>query len=117
MSQWMQVRTEIKDLGIFLETCENCDVAAEKSSETHYNLRDRQSSGRADLTKDGDIWNLGYDQDAGYSPFAKRFGRNGGTLVREYTRRVVLQETRNQGMMILSEEERSDGSIRLCVGY
>ncbi len=111
MSGWLKVKTEIKSPEIFRRICEVSGVnVTEVGAGSYYDLRFKGD--RATLTKQGDSWRLGYDR---YGAFARHFGENGGTLLRDYAREVLVENLPAQGMTLVSQETLDDGSYRLLV--
>jgi len=78
-------------------------------------MNDGSGYARIEMTANG-TYLLSYDQDAKYSRFARQFGAQGGSLMRDYATEVAKNEAMNMGMSILGEETRADGSIRLVLG-
>jgi len=117
MSVWAKVKTEIKDLQTFLEICERNNLSCREGKNGSYtvNMKDGSGFARMNITADGG-YELSYDQDPKYSMFARTFGSQGGTLMRDYATEIAKREAMSMGMSILGEETREDGSIRLILG-
>lgn len=114
MSHWSQVETKIQDLNTFLAVCKEKGLSIQRHNES-YILTLADGSSHAQLTCSGDHYTLSYDRDPNYSNFAKTFGLNGGTLVRDYAATVAKNQAISMGMNVMSSEIRQDGSIRLII--
>jgi len=128
MSFWTQIGTVITDVTMFKKSCEQHNVEYQRNHdknfkmqglEVHATLTDSGSRsgmrGQAFLCKDGGAFKIVMDNDINYSSFSNRIGRNGGVLVRDYTRGVILDNVRKTGGMVTKQEELKDGSVLLRV--
>lgn len=85
--------------------------------EVHAILRDLSDgaagmySSTAQVVKDGGAFRLMMDNDTKYSSIAKRCGKNGGTITRDYTLSAVEKGVRRSGGLINMVQEQPDGSI------
>jgi hypothetical protein len=118
VSFWAKVSTKITDLDILKEVCGPCDLRYQESGAglTLHGIGNPREYAKVDQINPGE-WELSYDQDPGYSAFSSRIGRNGGILMRSYATEKAKREAAAMGCMVLEEETRNDGSIRLVVGY
>lgn len=125
MSFWMRLGLAITDIEIFKNMCERYDVEYEECQDpnfwmqgdkVHAILTDRQNRGvqgrnKAYLVQSGGAFKLVMDNDVNYSSIARRVGRNGGKMTRDYAAGVIKKQVRMAGGMVLSQNEQPDGSI------
>jgi hypothetical protein len=118
MSFWARVATKITDLEVMKEVCEQNDLTYDVHGlDLHLHGKSRGGEqARVESVGEGE-WQLSYDQDPSYSGFSRRFGKNGGTLMRSYAAEMAKRQASMMGYMLMSEEVQNDGSLRLVVGF
>jgi hypothetical protein len=118
MSFWARVETKITDLDVMKRVCETNDLTYQQNG-LGLDLYGRSNSGEHARVENvaPNEWQLSYDQDPSYSAFSRRFGKNGGTLMRSYAAEMAKREASMMGYMLMSEEVQQDGSLRLVVGF
>lgn len=111
MSFWATVKTQIKDLRAFEKVCNKNGITLNNVSNDRVNMiMDGRTAGY--LTKgDKRSWTLNVDNDVSYSPFSRKFGRNGGTIMRDYAAEVVQVQMVANGGFVQSQSIQKDGSI------
>lgn len=117
MSFMATVKTEIQDLQLFREICEQNQVDFQETS-TGALLTDqvgRASRTTAELVQAETGYSLVWDNDPSYCSLSRRFGQNGGKLLQGYSEAFITRGLTQQGGMITSREERANGEILLRV--
>jgi len=110
MSFWASVKTQIKDLRTFEKVCNRNDVTFDRKGKNINMMMDGRVAGYL-TPSDGKAWTLNVDNDVSYSPFSRKFGKNGGTLMRDYAAEVVQVQMVANGGFVTSRSEQKDGSI------
>lgn len=114
MSFWCTIKTQIKDLRTFEKVCNKNGVKLDRKSQNINMVMDGQTVGY--LTKgDKGSWNLNVDNDPRYSRFTSKFGKNGGTVMRDYAAEVVQTQMVANGGFVQSRKEQQDGSVVLKI--
>ena len=60
----------------------------------------------------GDWWAKGGCREAGV---ARALQEQAGKIQQEYARRVILEETRQEGFSVVQQVEEEDGTLRIVV--
>lgn len=130
MSMWMTVKTEVQDLDVFKRICEECDLdfierdnpkfgyeRTRNGQDVFAAVVDRTATSRNYgllLEAGKGAYQLAYDSDPHYCTLSKRFGKNGGTLMRDYAAGALKKQMLRRGASQIGKTQtKQDGSLVL----
>lgn len=114
MSFWATLKTQIKDLRTFEKVCNRNGITLDRKGKNVNLAMNNRTVGYLTPGNKG-AWNLNVDNDPRYSEYTKKFGKNGGTVMRDYASEVVQTQMVANGGFVTSRQEQSDGSIVMKV--
>lgn len=134
MSHYTKIDVAIKDVALFKRLCEKHNIAVQEHESgirvstlqgvllAVATLTDMEATGGysrdAYLAKHGKIKNAHQyigDNDINYNTLAKRLGRNGGKLMRDYSEAIVKRSLQRKGATVTKRTVKEDGSIVMKV--
>jgi hypothetical protein len=133
MSHYTKIDVAIKDVGLFKRICAKHNVTVQEHGNlirvptmqgvmATATLTDMDATGRgsrtAYLAKHDKVAGASQyigDNDVNYNSLARRLGKNGGILMRDYSEAIVKKSLSRAGAMVTKRQVNSDGSIVLKV--
>lgn len=123
MSQWMKIKTKIKNLDSFKLACSDHNVGYEDTLGAGKRvaiLTDLQEGGptysrTANVCRQEDYYYIHGDTDSRYSSLAARLGKNYDMLMQSYARHEILNNLQSSGGMLVDEKRNQDGSLVMRV--
>lgn len=114
MSFWAKIETKIKDLRTFEKVCKKNGVTCDHKGK-NINLVMNGSTVGYLTPADKGSWSLNVDNDPKYSQFTAKFGKNGGTVMRDYAESVIRTQMVANGGSVVSSRVQQDGSVVMRV--
>lgn len=134
MSHYSKIDVVIKDVGLFKRMCAKHNIAVQEHNTAirvptlngvfagvtltdidNEGMRGRNNAYLANHDKvKGALQYIG-DNDANYNTLAKRLGKNGGILMRDYSEAIVKKSLSRAGAMVTRRQVKADGSIVMKV--
>jgi len=121
MSQWMKLKTQIKNLDSLKKACKENEIAfIEERGSQSIILKDLHVGGptysrSANVCKSGDHYLITGDISPTYSSLAVRLGPNFGKLMQDYAKHEVLNNVALSGGVLTEQKLKADGSLVLRV--
>ena len=121
MSQWMKLKTQIKNLESLKKACEENEIAfVEERGGTKISLNDLHTGGptysrSAHVCRQDGYYTIEGDTDPHYSSLAVRLGRDYGKLLQDYAKHEVLNNVQSMGGVLTKQKLKADGSLVLRV--
>lgn len=121
MSQWMKLKTQIKNLESLKKACKENEIGfVEERGGTKILLNDLHVGGpaysrSAHVCKKDGYYTIAGDTDPHYSSLAARLGRDYGKLLQDYAKHEVLNNVQSRGGVITEQKTKADGSLVLRV--
>ena len=123
MSQWMRLKTQIKNLDSLKKACEENEIEYEdlKYSQTNVaKLNDLHKGGPtysrfAHICKQDGYYTIEGDTDPNYSSLAARLGADYGKLLQDYAKHEVLNNVQSMGGVLTEQKLKEDGSLVLRI--
>lgn len=121
MSQWMKLKTQIKNLDSLKKACTENEIEfIEERGGNSILLKDLHEGGPtysrcANVCKQDGYYIIRGDIDAHYSSLAARLGSDYGKLMQDYAKHEVLNNVQLAGGVMMEQQLKADGSLVLRV--
>lgn len=121
MSQWMKLKTQIKNLESLKKACKENEIEfVEERGGNVAILKDLHKGGptysrSANVCKRNGYYIIKGDTDPHYSSLAARLGRDYGKLMQDYAKHEVLHNVQMAGGVLAEQQLKEDGSLVLRV--
>lgn len=122
MSQWLEIKTQIKSLESLKKACKENDISyiEEPLGDIVAKITDNLKGGPrysriAHVCKKDNYFVIKGDTDPHYSSLAARLGSDFGKLIQSYAKYEILNNVRASGGVLTEQNLKADGSLILRI--